>query len=307
MWDKRLFVVLGCAVVFGLVAAALVSRYLSNVKAQNKNIVAAKVNILSGSQITAEQLTVIQLPPDATPAGTFDSPEKLVGRVAITAISVKEPVTQIKLAPQGSEAGLAAMIAEGARAMTVKVDDVVGVAGFVTPGAFVDIVAVVNPSDNGSTEGPTSKIVLQYIKVLASDRNIEKRESGEAVVTVKAVTLQVTPEQAEKLALAATEGKLQLVMRNSVDKDDVHTLGINKRGLMTGEAAVIAAEPGLPMTKVADASPAPRRRTHSPSPPRVAEIKPYGYGSGSEKPKPASSRNSIEIIEGSKRRTVEFP
>jgi hypothetical protein len=94
-------------------------------------------------------------------------------------------------------------------------------------------------------------------------------------------------------------------MRNSVDKDDVHTLGINKRGLMTGEAAVIAAEPGLPMVKVSDPSPAPRRRAHSSSSPRVAEIKPYGYGS--EKPKPATTRNTIEIIEGSKRRTVEFP
>ena len=218
---------------------------------------------------------------------------------------MREPLTQTKLAPQGSEAGLAAMIAEGARAMTVKVDDVVGVAGFVTPGAFVDIVAVVNPSDNGSTEGPTSKIVLQYIKVLASDRNIEKRESGEEIVSVKAVTLQVTPEQAEKLALAATEGKLQLVMRNSVDKDDVHTLGINKRGLMTGEAVVMAAEPGLPMSKVSGPSSAPRRRAHSSSTPRVAEIKPYG--SGSEKPKPATPRSSIEIYEGNKRRTVEFP
>ena len=303
MWDKRLFIVLGCAVVFGLVAAALVSRYLSSVKARSKNIVAARVTIPSSSLITSEQLTVVQLPPDATPEGTFDSIDKLVGRVTITGIAVREPLTEMKLAPQGSEAGLAAMIAEGARAMTVKVDDVVGVAGFVTPGAFVDIVAVINPSDNGSSEGPTSKIVLQYIKVLASDRNIEKRESGEEIVSVKAVTLQVTPEQAEKLALAATEGKLQLVMRNSVDKDDVHTDGVNKRSLLTGEATVVAAEPGLPMTKVSNSNPAPRRRAQ-PSP-SVAEIKPYGYGS--EKPKPATPRNSIEIYEGTKRRTVEFP
>jgi pilus assembly protein CpaB len=218
---------------------------------------------------------------------------------------VREPLTQVKLAPQGSEAGLAAMIAEGARAMTVKVDDVVGVAGFVTPGAFVDIVAVVNPSDNGSTEGPTSKIVLQYIKVLASDRNIEKRESGEEIVSVKAVTLQVTPEQAEKLALAATEGKLQLVMRNSVDKDDVLTVGVNKRSLLSGEAGVVAAEPGLPMTKVPDPSPGPPRRRARSNNPQVAEIKPYGYGS--ENPKPATRRNTIEIFEGGKRRTVEFP
>ena len=131
MFDRKLIAVLTCAVIFGLFAALMVSRYLSNVKAQSKTIVAASVPIPMSSQITADQLTLVHLPPEATPDGAYDSIEKLVGRVTVVGIGAKEPLTELKLAPEGSAAGLAAMITEGTRAMTVKVDDVVGVAGFV--------------------------------------------------------------------------------------------------------------------------------------------------------------------------------
>ena len=99
--------------------------------------------------------------------------------------------------------------------MTVKVDDVVGISGFIMPGSFVDVVVTIDPREGGGMQDPISKIVLQNIKVLANGQNIDKPENEREANSVKAVTLQVTPEQAEKLALAATEGKLQLVMRNS--------------------------------------------------------------------------------------------
>lgn len=304
MFDKRLLLVITCAVTFGLFAALLVSRYLSNVRAQSRSIVAASASIPMSTQITSDQLTVIYLPSDSIPEGAFTSIEKVIGRVTVTGIGVREPVTELKLAAEGSAAGLAAMIAGGSRAMTVKVDDVVGVAGFVLPGAWVDIVAVIDPSEQGESQGPTSKIVLQHIRVLASDRNIEKQETGETTMTVKAVTLEVTPEQAEKLALAATEGKLQLVMRNSVDDDTVQTPGVDKRGLLAGGSGGILA--GLAASaSAATASVLPRvARPRSVTRDQIPDVKVIEV----EKPKPVAPRvRIIEIIEGGKRRTIEFP
>ena len=110
--------------------------------------------------------------------------------------------------------------------MTVKVDDVVGVSGFIMPGSFVDIVVVVTPlSQAGAANGPISKIVLQNIKVLASGAKIDSPENQRQPSEVRAVTVQVTPEQAEKLVLAANEGKLQLVMRNYSDQEDTQSIG----------------------------------------------------------------------------------
>ena len=293
MFDRRVLTVIACAVGFGLVAALLVSRYLSNVRAQHKSVVAASVGIPTSTQITADQLTYVYLPADATPEGTFTSMDKLVGRVTVTGIGIREPLTELKLAPEGSAAGLAAMITEGARAMTVKVDDVVGVAGFVLPGAWVDVVCVIDPSEQGGTEqGPTSKIVLQHMKVLASDRNIEKQDSGEITMTVKAVTLQVSPEEAEKLALAATEGKLQLVLRNSIDDESVTTRGIDKKALL-GLMASNQAPPAPVAAAAASRAPARPRPISIP----VTAIPPP--------PKPTV--RTVEMIEAGKRRLLEFP
>lgn len=303
MFDKRLLAVLACAITFGLFAALLVSRYLSGVKAQSKSVLAASVSIPMSTQITRDQLTVVHLPPDATPDGVFTSMERLVGRVTVTGISPREPVTEFKLAPEGSAAGLAAVISDGSRAMTVKVDDVVGVAGFVLPGAWVDIVAVIDPRETGSSQGPTSKIVLQHIKVLASDRNIEKQETGETTLIVKAVTLEVTPEEAEKLALAATEGKLQLVLRNSVDSDSVETTGVDKRSLLAGHMLASLASPGG--STVTSTSGQLRASRQRPMP--SAPVDPIDKIVVQEAEKAKPPVQTIELIEGNKRRQIALP
>src|SRR3712207_6234404 len=145
MRNKRLIVVLAGAVVFGLIAAVSVGRYLSNAQGFTrgmKSVVVAKVNIPVGEQIVAEQLTTPTFPANATPDGVFDSPERLVGRVSVVQIAAREPITDFKLAAEGSVGGLAATIPEGYRAMAVKVDDVVGVSGFLKPGAMVDVLTV---------------------------------------------------------------------------------------------------------------------------------------------------------------------
>jgi pilus assembly protein CpaB len=305
MKNKRFVIVLGGAILFGLVAAVSVSKYLSSAQAYSKNlssVVVAKVAINAGEKLIAEQLETIQFPRGAAPDGVFESPGKLVGRVAVVAIAAREPVTDFKLAPEGSAGGLSSMIPEGYRAMTVKVDDVVGVSGFIMPGALVDVVVVINPVDNGGQQNPISKIVLQNIKVLANGQNIDRPKSEREPESVKAVTLQVLPEQAEKLALAVSEGKLQLVMRSSVDQGDEQTQGVDKRRLLGGERAAPVPEPGAMKSEQAKpvAQVAPRRVA------RVAtahEEKPAPAAPAA----PAPPRHSVEVIEGAKKRSVDFP
>lgn len=306
MRNKRLVFVMGGAVVFGLVAAVSVSRYLSSAQAYTKNlngVVVAKVAVQPGEKLIAEQLEVVQFPRNAVPDGAFDSLDKLVGRVAVVSVGAREPFTEFKLAPEGAAGGLSAMIPEGYRAMTVKVDDVVGVSGFVMPGALVDVVVVINPVETGMGQNPISKIVLQNIKVLANGQNIDKPKSEREAESVKAVTLQVLPEQAEKLALASTEGKLQLVMRNAVDQGDEKTQGVDKRRLLGGEMAVPVPSPGA-LKSEQTAKPAPVvRRAPAPRPQPRAEAAPAPVKS--EPPPPP--RQSIEVIEAGKRRSVDFP
>jgi pilus assembly protein CpaB len=308
MRNKRFLVVLTGALVFGLLTAISVSRYLSSAQAYNKNlnqVVVAKVAIPLGTKIIAEQVSVVQLPKDSVPDGTFESADKLVGRVAITNIAPREPVTETKLAPEGTAGGLSAVIPEGYRAMTVKVDDVVGISGFIQPGALVDVVVVIDPADAREGQGPISKIVLQNIKVLANGQNIDQPKNEREVTSVRAVTLQVTPEQAEKLALSATEGKLQLVMRNSIDQDDEVTPGVNKRGLLTGERALPVPDAGSLKSEQpkAEQKPAPAYR-----PRPVAEPKPVVAPPPQPSAKPAPTpRSTVEMIEGAKKRSVDFP
>src|SRR5437016_2805576 len=210
---------------------------------------------------------VVQFPAESMPDGAFQSIEKLAGRVAVVNIAPREPITEARLAPEGTAGGLSAVIPEGYRAMTVKVDDVVGISGFIMPGTLVDVVVVIVPGDTGAgMQDPISKIVLQNIKVLANGQNIDKPENQRDANSVKAVTLLVKPEQAEKLALAASEGKLQLVMRNSIDQGDEQTVGIDKRGLLGGEHARPNPEPGSLKSEQPKVDPRPVTRRARPEP-----------------------------------------
>jgi len=310
MRNKRLLVVLVGAVVFGLLAAVSVSRYLSNAQATPRNlaqVVVAKVEIPLGTKIVAEQLMTAQFPTNALPDGVFDKPEKLVGRVAVVNVAAREPVTDYKLAAEGSAGGLAAVIPEGYRAMTVKVDDVIGVSGFLVPGTMVDVLTVIDPPEQQMQRNPISKIVIQNVKVLASGQNIDKPKNEREAESVRAVTLQVTPEQAEKLALSATEGKLRLVLRNQIDQGDEQTPGSNKKSLLTGEHAMPAPEPGAlkseQTTKRVAPAPAPiRHRSPRAEPRPQPEPQPAPQAAP-----PAPPRPKVEMIQGTKRSTVEFP
>ena len=300
MRNRRLILALTGAVLCGLLGVALITRYLANVQAYTRDlgeVVVAKSDIPVGAKITAEQLALLPMPNGSVPEGAFRKTSELVGRVAIMPIGIREPITLSKLAPEGTEGGLSAVIPSGFRAMTVKVDDVVGVSGFIMPGSFVDVVAIIVPPGQDQTRGPISKIVLQSIKVLASGPKIDTPENQRTPSEVRSVTLQVTPEQAEKLVLAANEGKLQLVMRNYSDQDDANTRGANKNSLLTGESVTPQPAPPSANTekKPVQTKSQPRRVAVAP----VREERPA--------PQPVASRKSVELIEGSKRRDVDIP
>jgi len=304
MRNKRLIIALLAAVTFGLIAAVSVKQYLLSAQTFNRtnDVVVAKVEIPVGSRIIAEQLTIAQFPADVTPEGAISViDDKLVGRVVVTAISPRDPLTESKLAPVGAIGGLSSVIPEGYRAMTVKVDDVVGVSGFIMPGTLVDIVVVIQPPKGSNNEEMISKIVLQNIKVLASGQNIDKPKNDREVErSVRAVTLQVTPEQAEKLALASSEGKLQLVMRNSGDQADEQTSGANKRSLLSGERAMIAPEAGISANSSAPKA-APTSRRTAPRPVvRETNATPKAAT-------PAPERPTVDVYKGAKKETVDFP
>ena len=302
MRNKRLIIALAGAVLCGVLGVMLVTRYLSNVQAYTRdlgNVVVAKVPIPLGEKISPEQLMLAPIPNGSAPEGAFRKIEEVTGRVAITPIGVREPVTLSRLAPEGVVGGLSAVIPDGYRAMAVKVDDVVGVSGFVMPGSYVDIVAVIVPAaaQGVQSQGPISKIVLQHIKVLASGAKIDSPENQREPNSAKVVTLQVTPEQAEKLSLAANEGKLQLVMRSYTDEEDSQTKGVNKHSLLTGDSGADDPAPQPEKTEQPKAVKKPMAQK------RVAAAMPK-----EEKPsaQPAA-RNSVELIEGSKRREVDMP
>jgi len=297
MRNKRFFIVLVGALIFGVLAAVSVSKYLSSAQAYSKNlnnVAVAKVAIPIGSKIVAEQIMVVQFPKESTPDGAFESPEKLAGRVAVINIAAREPITESRLAAEGTAAGLAAIIPEGYRAMTVKVDDAAGISGFIQPGTLVDVVVTIDP-EGIARQDPISKIVLQNIKVLASGQNIDKPKDEREATSVKAVTLQVTPEQAEKLALASSEGKLQLVMRSQIDQGDEQTRGVNKRNLLNGDVAMPVPDAGSLKSEQPKSEAKPVRRAPVSKPTVTAPA-----------PQP-TPRTQVEMIEGAKKRSVEFP
>lgn len=301
MRNKRLIIAVLAAVAFGLIAAVSVSRYLASAQAYTKNlnnVVIAKVEIPIGSRIIAEQLTVAQFPRSVSPEGTFARiDENLIGRVAVTRIAAREPVTESRLAPIGSAAGLSSVIPEGYRAMNVRVDDVVGISGFIMPGALVDVVVTIEPPEGGNQRERISKIVLQNIKVLANGQNLDKPKNEKEAERVKTVTLQVTPDQAEKLALASSEGRLQLVMRNSIDQGDEVTAGATKKSLLTGDRALPVPEPGL-TGKESQRTVVVRRPRPRPTIAAEPVVKQAA---------PAPERPSIEVIKGTKKENVDFP
>ncbi len=240
MKSTRSVLVLVVAVAAGGAAVTFASRALQQAGTRpGGQIAVATVDVGMGSKLAPEMLKMVAWPAGAEPAGAFSTAATLDGRVVKTSLVKGEPILDGKLAPAGTQGGLSAVVAEGKRAMTVRVNDVVGVAGFALPGNFVDIM-VNTKSDRTKTDrdNEISKIVLERILVLAIAQETGRDETKPQVVN--AVTLEVTPEQAENLDLARSVGTLSLVLRNQTDVRDAATEG-GTRTTMLKEKAVLAA------------------------------------------------------------------
>jgi len=232
------------ALMMGLAAAVYAATWVSKQGNVGSNkVVVAAVDIELGSKINPQMLSTTDWPSGSTPPGAFKDIKELQDRVVKVSVLRGDAVLERKLAPIGTQGGLSAVIADGKRAMTVRVNDVVGVAGFALPGNYVDVMVNAQQDKGKSDENKQiSKTVLEHVLVLAVAQESGRDDTKPKVVS--AVTLELTLEDSEKLDLARSVGTLSLVLRNQVDKRTVATTGITKSQLF-GEKEVkeISAEP----------------------------------------------------------------
>jgi len=240
--------------------------YLQNVPVKTVTIptqpvVVASADLALGSELGADDLAVIEWPVGSVPDEVFSDPAELVGRGLIAPVIRHEPILPGKLSPKGAGAGLPPIIPPGRRAVSVRVNEVIGVAGYVLPGTHVDVVATASPSSR--SEDMTSKVVLSNVEVLAAGTRLEQDLEDGKPMQVTVVTLLVTPEQSERLALASTEGKIQLALRNPLDEGTPETPGV-RPGALLGFAP--APKPAPAPRAVPAAAPPP------PPPPPTVEV-----------------------------------
>ena len=219
--NRRLLTILLSAFAIAALCSFVVFRIVSHHMSaspisKSTSVVAAAADLKIGTIIKSSDLTTVQLQ-GTLPQGVILKPENAVGRGVISELYAGEPIMDNRLAAPGSGGGLAATIPNGMRAAAVRVDEVVGLAGFVTPGMRVDVLISGNPpGESKNVQGTLTKTLLQNIKVLSAGTDIQKDAEGKPH-QVQVVNLLVNPEQAEKLSLAGNETRIQLVLRNPLD------------------------------------------------------------------------------------------
>ena len=280
---------------FALALSGLVAYYAYRVLSnrlgppvdETVQIVVAAEKLSLGNRLTEQQLRVANWPKANLPEGHFADPKDIIGRGVIVAMSPNEPVLDSKIASKEAGAGLGSTIPEGMRAVAVRVNDVIGVAGFVVPGTHVDVMVIGSPGPNGQV---TSKIFLENVQVLAAGQNVERDVNGKPQNS-QVVTMLVTPEDAQKLALAG-DSRIQLALRNPIDMAQENPKGVQIAMLYgTSNAASPAPEP-RPRPMVARYIP----RKPKPQPEIAAPVK----------IEPALRRVTVEVIRGDKREVSTF-
>jgi len=255
MARMRVFLVLVLAVTVGGAFALATYNYVQKIPAKTvtiptKPVVVAAADLEIGVELRRDDIRVIQWPANALPATVISDPNEVIGRGLILPVIQNEPILPNKLASKEAGAGLPPAIPPGLRAVSVKVNEVIGVAGYVLPGTRVDVVATVSP--NQSPSEMTSKVILTNVQVLAAGTRIDRDTEKNKPVAVNVVTLLVNPDEAERLTLASTEGKIHLALRNPLDTTVPATHGIKPAVLLglaattpkpTGRVAAVSAKP----------------------------------------------------------------
>lgn len=268
-------IALGLAVVCGAAAVWLTSQWMAKTEGNRSasepvplvNIVIAAQDLETGTLLTTDNLTMAQWPKPTVPKGIFEKIEDVAGRVAVTPLAAGQPLRAAELAEPGSGAGMVAMIPPGKRAMSLKVNEVSGVSGFILPNTYVDVIAVDSRSGRGrEVSAQEVKTILKKIKVLAIAQETTN-EKGKPKV-VKTVTMEVTPKEAETLALYSVYTTIHLILRNPLE--DV-------------EEQVAKVEPPVKRTAVAKVKP-----------------KPVAVAAAEPPPTPTAPTYAVEVIKGSK-------
>lgn len=274
--QNRLKIALVVAVFFGLVAAYGIYNFLSHqqketdtLRAANQEIVVAAQDILPGTIFNEESLKkgltkTTPWPKTSIPAGAFSTPQQIMGKVSRVKILANEPILESRLAGEG--AGLTVRLEAGKRALALRVDEIVGVSGFIVPDDRVDVILTTTPL-GAAQDAKISKIVLQNKRVLSVAQSTEQKDGKPQLA--RSITLEVTPEEAEKLSLASQEGQIVLALRGLGDEKSIVTIGSNKRDLLSLAAA-----------------------------PQKA--------SGGARTVPPPDKYRVEVIHGSNRNVVEF-
>jgi pilus assembly protein CpaB len=232
---SRIFAVLAIAILAGGGLAYGTYNFMQNqpvktVATPTQPVVVAAADLQIGAEVKKEDVAVINFPAGQAPQGSFSKPADIIGRGLIVPVVMHEPILSAKLASKEAGVGLPPVIPEGMRAVSVRVNEVIGVAGYVLPGTRVDVVATATPT-NEKTD-TTSKVILSNVQVLTAGTRLEQDTEQGKPVQVTVVTLLVNPEQAERLALASTEGKIQLALRNPLDQGAPVTPGIKTSALV---------------------------------------------------------------------------
>lgn len=272
MKSTRALIMIVVSLLLGSVAVWLAARWVGQQANENTSkVVVTTVNVDPGALLLPTMLRSVNWPADSMPAGSFPDIKKLEGRVSGTTLFAGEPVLEAKLAPQGATGGLSTAIQKGKRAISLQVNEIVGVAGYIRPGSLVDV--MVNTREGGAGDVAISKIILEKVLVLAVAQDDKRDQTKPKVVST--VTLEVEPQEAEKIDLARNIGTLSLVLRNPLDSASAVTPGAHRNDVVA-QGATRTATP-----TPAAAPPAPR----PPGPPRASSP-------------PASGTTSVEVIRG---------
>lgn len=294
--NKRLLSVLAFALVISGLASVILYRLIAtklsaSAKPATTEIVVASRDLEIGTLIKDSDLKTVDWS-GPKPKGALSASSDAIGRGVVSVINEGEPIVDSRLAAKGAGAGLAATIPPGMRAVAVRVNDVVGVAGFVVPGMRVDILIAGTPPGGASASlGTLSKTLLQNIEVLSAGQNIQKDAEGKPV-SVPVVNLLVTPEQAEILSLASNETRIQLILRNPMDKETTKTPGTAIANLFSGQTG-----------------PLPGPKPNAPPKPR---LKPAAVAKSPTVTVQASEREriviplTVEVIHGTNRAETKF-
>ena len=257
---RRFVLILAVALVLGVVTASLVYQAITGqasgeVKAPpTKQVAVAAANITLGETLTPQHVKLMSWPSESVPGDALGSVAEVEGRVALSSIVVGEPLLDAKLAPKLAGGGILPMLVpENLRGITIKVDDAVRESGFVSPNSRVDIIVTI--ADKQGSMDKKSKVILQNIPVLAAGQSVEMR--GNKPVSVTTVTLALTPEQSERLALGQAEGRLMLATRKLGDERVVQTSGTNVQKLLDISEMPARKQPRSTQAKSSEAPPLP--------------------------------------------------